>query len=138
MNIATVMRPYKVARVRFHSGLESEAMSKLYEYRTRLDVKPGMSAVVEANGILKVVDIMEVVEPHEATFQGELKWLVDTIDYTEYLDRLKRESEINQRLAQLSKEAENRKAIKRIKDAFEGELDLQQELDRLVAELRNL
>jgi len=60
--------------------------SRVYNYQTDHICSVGDMAVVETNGLLKIVEIIEV--PAKREFKGPLKWLVDVVDMNSYLKHL--------------------------------------------------
>ena len=102
--------PFNIVGVRFVS-INTDAV-KVYHYRTRIDFAAGDSAVVEVNGILKVVEIAEA--PATTDYTGELKWIVCKVDTTEYINRLKEEVAIEKELRAIEKLAKERVKVKAV------------------------
>lgn len=83
INILLAENPnFKLVKVKFNPSEE-----RTYTYRTFLDLSAEDMVVVNANNQLKVVQVVEVLDPNEVDWSlinFEIKWVVDVVDFTQY------------------------------------------------------
>ena len=85
---------YTTVEVRF------DLMSKLYTYKTRLSFTNGDFAVVNVNGVLKLVEVKVVHSVPKIDFKAtfDYKWIVCKVDTEEYTYNLVEEAKLQEHL----------------------------------------
>ena len=112
-------------------------VAKTYDYRAErvYEFAPGDTAVVEVNGALKVVDIVDVRQPGDPATkldERDLKWIVDKVDTSVYLDRMAEVAAVQREMEEIMAEAERRRVHQEVKQAL-GDPDLVARYDALLA-----
>jgi len=110
-------------------------VDKTYDYRTDILFQPGDSAVVEANGALKCVDVVGVYEgvflPTKIPVNN-LKWVVARVDTGPYLARMAEVAAVERELAEIMEEADRRRVVQEVKFAL-NDPDLVARYDSVLA-----
>lgn len=128
----TPTRPWYVVEVEFQTMFGVSEGKKRYEYRTRFDLKVGDPVVVEVNCALKVVTVMAVKEPHQATFKGDLRWIVSKVDIGWYQDMLEEQAAIEREEQEIEQLAIQHRKIKAVKETFADNPGLQDRFNKLL------
>lgn len=136
-----IVNVVQVVAVRFQAtlGEDRNDRTKGYDYRTRLDLKPGDVAVVEVNGLLKCVDVMEVkASTHFTGGVESLKWIVDKVEVQEYLDRLAAEVQIQRELDELTRLVNEQRKLMKVREGLSTDPELVKRFDALMARKHQL
>ena len=104
---------FKIVKVKFN-----DTTSKTYTYKTLLDVYENDKAVVDVNGVLKIVDVIEVLNAQETSldFNFEIKWLVDVVDITSYEDTKEMSRNVTKTINRLRYSKARKELIKELND----------------------
>jgi hypothetical protein len=132
--------PWSYVQVCFMSDGAREWGDKEYTYRTREVYEPGDYAVVNVNGVFKVVHVTSFTpfNPSNIRDSKKLKWIVCRVDVEAYTRREEEEEAVAKELEELTAEAKRRAAVKAFRDAFEGEPELQARFDALMVRQSDL
>jgi len=93
----------------------------LYTYKTTLQVQEGDYVVVlTPSGGLQVATVHGLVDMHDVTYEGYIKWIVTVLDMNHYTECLEAEREVTATLAK----AKRHKLVKEASAALSESLGL--------------